>query len=309
MPGGKVVVYTGILPVTQDEAGLAVVMGHEIAHAIAEHGGERISQGLLAQVGSLALDQALSRKPEETRQLWMAAFGIGVQVGVLLPYSRTHEREADYLGLVFMAMAGYDPNRAVSFWERMAGKHGGNSTTEFLSTHPSHQTRIAEIRAKLPDVMRYWRPAGNPNRSNPQRLVSNPQRLVETGEALARQGRVPEALAAYSEAATLHGFEISAASWNTLCWFGSLWGYAPEVLETCERAVALAPKDGGIVDSRGLARALTGNVRGAIADFEVFNAWTDDDGLRTERGRWIATLRTGGNPFTPKQLKDLREGR
>ena len=124
MPGGKVVVYTGILPVTQTEAGLAVVLGHEIAHAVAEHGKERMSQGLLAQMGGLALDQALSKKPDQTRQLWMTAFGVGVQFGALLPYSRLHESEADHLGLIFMAMAGYDPHEAVTFWERMAPIRG-----------------------------------------------------------------------------------------------------------------------------------------------------------------------------------------
>jgi predicted Zn-dependent protease len=113
MPGGKVVVYTGILPVTKDEDGLAVVLGHEIAHAVAQHGNERMSQGLLAQLGGMALNEALANKPEQTRQLWMTAFGAGVQVGALLPFSRTQESEADHLGLIFMAMAGYDPQTAV----------------------------------------------------------------------------------------------------------------------------------------------------------------------------------------------------
>lgn len=135
MPGGKVVVYTGILPITKNEGGLAVVMGHEIAHAIAKHGDERMSQGLLTELGGTALSVALEQKPEKTKQLWMTAFGIGAQVGVLLPYSRLHESEADHLGLIFMAMAGYDPNIAVNFWERMA-KQGGAKPPEFLSTHP-----------------------------------------------------------------------------------------------------------------------------------------------------------------------------
>lgn len=158
MPGGKVVVYTGILPVTQTEEGLAVVMGHEVAHAIAEHGTERMSQVLLAEMGGLALEQALESKPARTRQLWMTAFGVGLQFGALLPYSRLHESEADHLGLIFMAMAGYDPNEAVTFWQRMAAEKGGKSPPEFMSTHPSDETRIRQIKEKLPEAMRYYNP-------------------------------------------------------------------------------------------------------------------------------------------------------
>ncbi len=157
MPGGKVVVYTGILPITKDEAGLAVVMGHEIAHAVAKHGNERMSQGLLAQLGGIALSEALEDRPEETQQLWMAAFGIGAQYGVILPYSRLHENEADHLGLIFMAMAGYDPHRAVEFWEGMAQMKGGKAPPEFMSTHPSDETRIRKIKESIREAMRYYR--------------------------------------------------------------------------------------------------------------------------------------------------------
>jgi len=157
MPGGKVVIYTGILPITKDEAGLAVVMGHEIAHAVAEHGNERMSQGLIAELGGMALSKALEEKPEKTQQLWMTAFGLGAQVGVLLPYSRLHENEADHLGLIFMAMAGYDPNTAVEFWERMAEKKGGQAPPEFLSTHPSDEKRIKNIKALVPEAMQYYK--------------------------------------------------------------------------------------------------------------------------------------------------------
>ena len=157
MPGGKVVFYTGILPITQDESGIAVVMGHEIAHAVAQHGNERMSQGLVTQLGGMALSKALEEKPEQTQQLWMAAFGIGAQVGVLLPYSRLHESEADHLGLIFMAMAGYDPNAAVGFWQRMAKMKGGQAPPEFLSTHPSDQTRIENIKALIPEAMQYYK--------------------------------------------------------------------------------------------------------------------------------------------------------
>ncbi len=157
MPGGKVVVYTGILPITKNETGLAVVMGHEIAHAVAKHGNERMSQGLITQFGSLALAKALENKPAETQALWMGAFGLGAQVGVLLPFSRLHESEADHLGLIFMAMAGYDPNQAVEFWQRMAKMKGGQAPPEFLSTHPSDATRINKIRKYLPDALKYYK--------------------------------------------------------------------------------------------------------------------------------------------------------
>jgi predicted Zn-dependent protease len=157
MPGGKVVIYTGILPITQSEAGLAVVMGHEVAHAVAEHGNERMSQGLLTQLGGMALSEALSNKPAETRALFMTAYGVGAQVGVLLPYSRTHESEADRLGLIFMAMAGYDPNEAVAFWQRMSAHKGGQAPPEFLSTHPSDQTRIANIQKHMSEALKYYR--------------------------------------------------------------------------------------------------------------------------------------------------------
>jgi predicted Zn-dependent protease len=157
MPGGKVVVYTGILPVTQDETGLAVVMGHEIAHAIAEHGNERMSQQLLQQVGAVGLMVAMKEEPAETQALWLGVYGVGTTVGIMLPYSRTHESEADHLGLIFMAMAGYDPHAAPEFWKRMAASKQGGSPPEFLSTHPSDQTRIKDITAWIPEAMKYYK--------------------------------------------------------------------------------------------------------------------------------------------------------
>ena len=156
MPGGKVVVYTGILPVTQDETGLAVVMGHEIAHAVAEHGNERMSQGLIAQFGGVALSAALQNKPQQTQQLWMTAFGVGAQYGAILPFGRKQESEADHMGLIFMALGGYDPNQAVTFWQRMA-QSGGAKPPEFLSTHPSDATRIADIQKELPEALSYYK--------------------------------------------------------------------------------------------------------------------------------------------------------
>ena len=157
MPGGKVAVYTGILPVTENETGLAVVMGHEVAHVIAQHGSERMSQALLTQLGGAALGAALSNEPDGTRQWFMAAYGLGAQVGILLPYSRLHESEADRLGLIFMAMAGYDPRESVDFWRRMEKQSEKGAAPEFLSTHPSHQTRIGNLKSYLPEAMSYYR--------------------------------------------------------------------------------------------------------------------------------------------------------
>ena len=156
MPGGKVVFYTGILPYTQTEAGLAVVMGHEIAHAIARHGNERMSQQMGIQALGTGLSMALNEKPAETQQIWMTAFGAVSNVGVMLPFSRSHENEADKMGLIFMAMAGYDPAVAVDFWKRM-GESGGQKPPEFLSTHPADDTRVKNLQAFLPEAMKYYK--------------------------------------------------------------------------------------------------------------------------------------------------------
>ncbi|MBN2167552.1 MAG: M48 family metallopeptidase [Marinilabiliaceae bacterium] len=156
MPGGKVVVYSGLLPYTKSEEGLAVVMGHEIAHAVARHGNERMSQQVGIQLGGVALATALSEKPQETQQIFMAAYGVGSEVGLMLPYSRSHETEADKMGLIFMAMAGYNPNAAVEFWQRMS-QSGGQKPPEFLSTHPSDNTRIRNLKAYIPEAMKYYK--------------------------------------------------------------------------------------------------------------------------------------------------------
>lgn len=160
MPGGKVVFFTGILPITQSETGMAVVMAHEIAHAIANHGNERMSQGLAAQFGGMALNVALSQRPQETRNLFLQAYDVGSTLGVLR-FSRLHESEADKMGLMFMAMAGYDPSEASSFWTRMSSLSGGQQPPQFLSTHPSHDTRIADIRKWLPEAMKYYNSSPN----------------------------------------------------------------------------------------------------------------------------------------------------
>jgi len=156
MPGGKVAVYTGILPFTRNEAGLAAVLGHEVAHAIAEHGNERMSQALVAQLGGVALAVALNEQPNETQQIFMAAYGVTANVAALLPYSRLHENEADRIGLTLMAKAGYDPHEAVRFWEAMNEK-GGSRPPTFLSTHPAPETRIEKIKSYIPEAMQHYK--------------------------------------------------------------------------------------------------------------------------------------------------------
>ncbi len=160
MPGGKVAVYTGILKYTKDEAGLAVVLGHEIAHAIAHHGNERMSQALLANMGGMALSVALSQRPAETRRLFMAAFGLAANVGFLLPYSRVQESEADHIGVVLMAKAGYDPRVALAFWDRMS-KANKRRPPEFLCTHPAPRTRIRRLRVYIQEALRYYKRLGS----------------------------------------------------------------------------------------------------------------------------------------------------
>jgi len=159
MPGGKVVVYEGLLPITQNETGVAVVMGHEIAHALAHHGNERMSQGLVQQLGGMALEKAIETQPQQTRQIYETAYGIGSQIGFILPYSRLHENEADRLGLILMSMARYNPQEAVAFWERMAKSGKGANVPVWLSTHPLDETRIAALKKNLPEAMKYYEEA------------------------------------------------------------------------------------------------------------------------------------------------------
>lgn len=157
MPGGKVAVYTGILPITKDETGLAVVMGHEVSHALAGHGNERISQAMVAQYGGQLIGGAISNA--QLAKVFEAAYPIGSQV-TLLKYGRTQESEADEMGLNLMAIAGYDPKQAIPFWSRMEAASSGARQPEFLSTHPSPQTRIADIQKDLPKALEYYRAAG-----------------------------------------------------------------------------------------------------------------------------------------------------
>ena len=157
LPGGKVAVYTGIFPVAKTEGGLAAVMAHEVAHVLARHGGERLSQGLLAQMGAVAVQVGMAGSEPGVVQGVMAAYGLGANVGVLLPYSRLQESEADRIGLILMAQAGYDPREAVHLWERMA-QQDRNRPPEFFSTHPSAGTRIQDLQRSVPNALTYYRP-------------------------------------------------------------------------------------------------------------------------------------------------------
>ncbi|PYN99277.1 MAG: peptidase M48 family protein [Candidatus Rokuibacteriota bacterium] len=159
LPGGKVAVYTGLLPLAQDDAGLAAVLGHEVSHAIARHGGERVSQGLLVQTGLAATQVALSRNDPRMVQSVTSLLGAGAAVGLLLPWSRAQESEADHLGLVYMAKAGYHPSAARDLWVRMAqAERGQGRPLEFLSTHPASETRIRQIEAWIPEALQYYQP-------------------------------------------------------------------------------------------------------------------------------------------------------
>ncbi len=161
MPGGKIVVYTGLLPITQNEAALASVMGHEVSHAIFNHGNERMSQSMGAEAVGAGLQVALANKPAATQNLFLTAFGVGSQVGLLLPFSRKHELEADRYGLIWMAMAGYNPQEAINLWQRMEKASSGQKPPEFLSTHPSEGSRIAQLQQYLPEAMKYYKPIAN----------------------------------------------------------------------------------------------------------------------------------------------------
>lgn len=152
MPGGKIVVYSGILPITKDDAGLATVMGHEVSHALANHGAQRMSASQLQSLGAVGVSLATGNQTAEKQQMWQQFYGVGSQVGVMLPFSRSHETEADKIGLILMAIAGYNPDQAVVFWSRMSASSGGNAPPEFMSTHPSDATRIENLKALIPEA-------------------------------------------------------------------------------------------------------------------------------------------------------------
>ncbi len=160
MPGGKIVVYTGLLPITQNEAALAVVVGHEVSHALLQHGNQRMSQQMGAEAVQAGLQVALANKSAATQNLFLSAYGLGAQVGLILPFSRKHELEADHWGLNFAAMAGYNPREAIPLWERMEKAGSGQKPPEFLSTHPSEGQRIEQLNKYMPEALKYYKPVG-----------------------------------------------------------------------------------------------------------------------------------------------------
>ena len=181
MPGGKVVVYTGLLPIAQTEDALAVVMGHEVAHVLARHSDERMSQQVALQYGG-AIAGGLLGNSQVTQQLGSAVFGLGAQYGVMMPYARKHEYEADEIGLILMAIAGYDPRVAVPFWTRMAQSSGGGQTPEVLSTHPNDNNRISRIESIMPTALKYYKGAGVENKTK-EPIKTNATVPVENDKA------------------------------------------------------------------------------------------------------------------------------
>ncbi|WP_348797275.1 M48 family metallopeptidase [Flavobacterium adhaerens] len=152
MPGGKIVVYSGIMPIAKDENGLATVMGHEVSHAIANHGAQRMSASQIQQIGAAGVAVATGNQSAEKQQMWQQYYGIGTQVGGMLPFSRSHESEADKLGLILMTIAGFNPDESIVFWQRMSAQSGGSAPAEFMSTHPSDATRIANLKKLIPQA-------------------------------------------------------------------------------------------------------------------------------------------------------------
>jgi predicted Zn-dependent protease len=186
LPGGKVGIFTGILKYTQDEAGLATVISHEVAHALARHAGERMSQGTLAQLGGLGLGAALGGVGGAAGQAIMTGYSLGTQFGILLPYSRKQEYEADHIGVILMAKAGYDPAQAMEFWKRMMAKDKKTKLPEFMSTHPTDANRIRDLETFLPEAQKYYVPAKAA--ATPSRSASPP--AIKTGPPAGRWGPV-----------------------------------------------------------------------------------------------------------------------
>jgi metalloendopeptidase OMA1, mitochondrial len=188
LPGGKVGIFTGILKYTKDEAGLATVISHEVGHALARHAGERMSQGMLAQVGGIGLGAALGGMSPVAGQAIMTGYSLGTQYGILLPYSRKQEYEADHIGLILMAKAGYDPAQALEFWKRMMTKDKKVNMPQFMSTHPTDASRLRELEAFLPEARKYYVPV-HATKIPPQRLSAHKAPSPSTVKSAPAAGR------------------------------------------------------------------------------------------------------------------------
>lgn len=301
VPGGKVAVYTGIFPIARDEAGLAVILGHEVAHALARHAGERMSQSMLLQLGGLGLSAALGSNPQLANQV-LQAYGLGASVGLILPFSRSQESEADRIGLILMAKAGYDPRLSIEVWERMEKKESSKergAPPEFLSTHPGYETRTQQLRAWIPEALKYYQPGdGKVERMPTLELMDSPVAKAER-ELLKR-------IQAINEQA---GSEIGArAVVEALSYHLRL---QPSVVVEEIRQTKLGP--GQYAALRGLSQLGRSSIRRILSDYEKGVRWSDlaqNHGSRlTELISWIGDLRRSAasiaaqirsNPFAPR---------
>jgi predicted Zn-dependent protease len=264
LPGGKVAVYTGLFEVAQDEAGLAAVVGHEVAHALARHGAERMSQGVLAQLGAVGLSVALGGGDPRTADAILQAYGLGAQVGVLLPFGRAQESEADHIGLILMAKAGYDPEAALRLWERME-QLGGKSPPEFLSTHPSYGTRQKDIKRWLPEANRHYQPTPE------QKIAKLPTAAdLEQGEdhgeaALKRYARTINNQARSRDATRI-----------LIIALGETLEVPAQTIERRQRDSGLTLGEVGVASA--LAKAGAGSFEDVLGAYKKGKSWTDSGG-------------------------------
>lgn len=279
LPGGKVAVYTGIFPVAENEAGLAIIIGHEVSHALARHGAERVSQGLLAQLGGVLLGAALSQADPQAQQAVLAAYGISVNVGAILPFSRSHESEADRLGLMLAARAGYDPREGPNVWRRMA-RLAGSGGPEFLSTHPSHDTRISDMEQWMPEALTlYEASVKRPNRKLPGigSRSALPSAMTVRGQGEWQRGKTPQ-----GQHAVQFGFALSEDVW-------------------LESIAVDVPGRGKVPIKADLSVK-----KGITKQFTIWNQAASDPPLPA--GRYRATLsgRRSGRPFETALEYDVR---
>jgi metalloendopeptidase OMA1, mitochondrial len=283
VPGGKVAVYSGIFPVARDEVGLAVILGHEVAHALARHAGERMSQSMLVQLGGLGLSAALGSNPQLANQV-LQAYGLGASVGVILPFGRSQESEADRIGLILMAKAGYDPRVSLDVWERMEKKESGRgqgAPPEFLSTHPGYETRTQQLRAWIPEALKFYQ-AGN---GDVERLPTIES--MDSPTAKAERELVKRMQAVNQQAQSERGARavVEALSYQLRL--------HPAVVVEEIRQVGLGPGQYGAI--RALSQLGRSPIRRVLADYQKGIRWSDlaeTHGAKlTELLSWMGDLR------------------